>query len=854
MAHILPLRDAHDPALAGGKAASLSNLLAAGLPVPDGFVVTESAFMASRVGADARLPGRPAPAVVRDIDAALTALGTAGAPVAVRSSALDEDGPRCSFAGQFESFLCVPQDRVPQRVAEVWRSGFADRVLAYRLRMGAAASARAPAVLVQRMVAADAAGVAFGADPLEGTPDIAVVHAVPGLASGLVDGEAEGDSFRFDRRGRLLASQVADKVWAWRPGGDGPQRVALPPAAQRRAVLDESQARAVAELVRRCGRIAGRPQDIEWAYSGGRLWLLQSRPITTPAAAPARVVWDNSNIAESYAGVTTPLTFSYIRRNYAAAYRSLCRLAGIGEAQIAAHDELFGNMLGLLRGRVYYNLSSWYTLLALIPAFGLNKPLLDQMLGVRAQGGAAPAPRSPGGPARWVASARIALTILSHQLTLASRVRRFERRLEDALAAPDPPLAARDAAQLVAYQHDIDRQLLTRWDAPLVNDFFLMVFHGVLRRLVTRWLGAVPQGLDNRLLCNDGGIVSTEPARLIVEMAALAATDAAFVERLLGAAPGRPPAALPPDFGRLLREYLDRFGDRCHHELMLESRTLHDDPAPLLRAIGAAARRGPARAGEGPATRAQAERELAGALAGHPLRRWIFGWVLAHTRARLRGRESLRLARTRAYARTRGVLNELGRRLVAGGLLDAPEDIHWLEVDELFGFVEGTSTTTDLRHLAALRRTEFERFRAEPPPPERLETAGAVHLGLLPTAQDEAADPAVRELRQGQGCGSGRARGRVRIVTDPASACIGPGEILVAARTDPGWVMLFPLAAGLVVERGSLLSHAAIVAREMGLPAVVGLRGACRWLADGDEVEVDGTQGTVRRLAPQPAA
>ncbi len=850
MPYLLPLNEARDREQVGGKAASLCLLRAAGLPVPDGFVITREAFESSRHGSPAQLPLRPSAAVKRDIAAALAVLCPGGEPVAVRSSALDEDGPRSSFAGQFDSFLCVPTQDVARRVAEVWRSGFGDRVLAYRAGLGLTEPACAPAVLVQRMVNADAAGVAFSADPVAGSPDIALVQAVPGLALGLVNGDCDGDSLRIDRRGRVLAETVADKAWAWRAGADGAQRSALTAGDARAAVLRRHQARAVAALARRCEQINGRPQDIEWALERGRLWLLQSRAITAAVPIVDRVIWDNSNIAESYGGVTTPLTFSYIRRNYAHAYRALCRLAGVGEAQIAAHDDLFARMLGLLRGRVYYNLTSWYRLLALIPGFRFNRRLLDQMLGVRAQAGPAVLAQDQAVPRRLVDSLRIVCTIAGHHLTLAWRVRRFERRLNDALAPPRPPLAQRDAAQLVAYQHELDRRLLTRWDAPLVNDFFLMLFHGALRRMVQAWLGAAPAGLDNRLLCGEAGIVSVEPAQRIADMAGLVRADLGLVDQLCRAEASTALASLPQPFVARLHDYLAKFGDRCYHELKLESRTLHDDCSPLLRAIGAAARRPGKDLAPGAALRAVAEQEAAAALAGRPLRRMLFGWVVAHTRRLLRGREQLRLARTLAYARARAVFVELGRRLYADGVLAAADDVFWLEIDELFGFVEGTATSIDLHRLAALRRAEFERYRGEPAPPDRFETCGAVHLAPF------VAEPAVQaadgqtELRCGQGCGPGRARGRVRLVRDPNTARVVAGEILVAERTDPGWVMLFPLAAGLVVERGSLLSHAAIVAREMGLPAVVGLAGACTWLADGDEVEVDGVQGTVRRCSP----
>jgi pyruvate,water dikinase len=242
------------------------------------------------------------------------------------------------------------------------------------------------------------------------------------------------------------------------------------------------------------------------------------------------------------------------------------------------------------------------------------------------------------------------------------------------------------------------------------------------------------------------------------------------------------------------------------------------------------------------------------ALRGRPARRWVFRKVLAQARARVRDRENLRFERTRVFGRVRRIFLEQGKRFAALGLLDEARDIFYLEVHEALGVVEGTATSVNLRGLVAARRSEFEEYRDSPPPPDRFETRGMVHqwrqwaqtmtsLAASPSDADSAG-----EQRTGTGCYPGVVRGIVRVVRDPRGAELRAGEILVAERTDPGWVMLFPAAAGLLVERGSLLSHSAIVARELGIPAVVSIPGLTAWLVTGDLVEMDGRAGTARRL------
>lgn len=646
---------------------------------------------------------------------------------------------------------------------------------------------------------------------------------------------------------------------------EGIKSQAVPESAATQPALTDDQIRAVAALARRTGKHFGRPQDIEWAIEDGRLYLLQSRPITTLthlADPDGRLnLWDNSNIIESYSEVTTPLTFSFARYAYECVYRQFCRLMAVPQATLAAHDEVFRQMLGLVRGRVYYNLLSWYRILAMLPGFTINRRFMEQMMGVKE--GLPEELAAQFSQANWTDQIRDALhlavtaggLLLNHFL-LPHRIRQFYQRLNAALAQPRPPLEELRPDELAGYYHGLERQLLTRWDAPLINDFFAMIFYGVLRKLTTEWCGDQDGTLQNNLLCGEGGMISAEPARRVRELAHLAAAHPEFVGLLCDGSLAAILEAMPrlPEFQKNYAAYLEQFGDRCLEELKLESATLHDDPLLLLRAVGHLARSGkvgPAAeppSAAGPALRAQAEQQVAEALRGHRLHRLLFHWVLRHARARVRDRENLRFERTRVFGRVRRVFVELGRRLHALELLDEPRDIFYLEVNEVLGFVEGTTTTTNLKGLVALRKAEFAAWREAAPPAERFETRGLVHHGNT----FEKTQPTVRAIgghqRKGVGCCPGVVRGRARVVTDPRRAELRAGEILVAERTDPGWIMLFPSAAGLLVERGSLLSHSAIVAREMGIPAIVAIDGVTTWLKDGDMVELDGSTGIVRKI------
>ncbi len=844
MSALLTDRASATPAHWGGKGAALASLAEAGFPVPP-FVVLDATAVAGT--ADEDVVASEAEAVIAE------ALKRLGDPpfVAVRSSAVEEDGTQSAFAGQLESFLFVPPDEVAARVADVVRSAFAPRVRAYREARGIDGRVRAPAVVIQVMVEAETAGVAFSVDPVGGDREQAVVAAVRGLGSALVDGRAEAETIHVGRGGEVVRRESPPQGIADRVGPEG--GLIEVDVADTGPVLTDAQAKEVAALARRAAAQASRPQDIEWAFAEGHLWLLQSRPITalvSDEAIGGIRLWDNANIIESYAGVTTPLTYSFARRAYEAVYREFCRLLRVPEPRIEAESETFSQMIGLIRGRVYYNLGSWYRVLSLLPGYRLNAPLMEGMMGVREgiPDGLRPDPPSTGKARDALALTRSILGLVAAHWRLPRMRDAFLARVDRALGT-HPDLDDLGLDDLVAVYANLERELLRRWDAPLVNDFFAMIWFGLANRTADAWIGP---GALGGLLTGDGDVISAEPAHRVRALAEAAAGDSAWTDLLANGDRSEIEAALfaRPAVAEAVGAYLHRFGDRCLEELKLESPTLADDPMPLYRSVGAMAMR--LRTGDVPDAgdgrlRAEAERRADAALRGHPVRRLAFRWLLRHARARVRDRENLRFERTRVFGRARRIVVHMGRRLAEQGRLDDARDVFFLTVEELLGAARGTAVSHDLRALAAARRDEFARYRDEPPPPDRFTTRGAVLTSPL-TPPASALDPQGDDARHGLGCCAGVVEGPVRVVTDPRGVELAPGTVLVAERTDPGWILLFPACAGLVVERGSLLSHSAIVARELGIPAVVSVPGATAWLRDGDRVRLDGSMGLVERV------
>ena len=798
MSDIIPQDKAVQVGQVGGKAVALTRLAAYGFNPPAFFVISVQAFDQTHPCAG--------------LDAALRALGPG--PFAVRSSARAEDGAQHSHAGQFDTVLNVPAPEVWQAARQVWQSGFSDTVATYRaLKTGA--QAEGPAVIVQRMIAATAAGVAFSADPVTGQRGHVVLSAIAGLGDRLVSGEADGED------------------WTIGTTTTGP---ATP------TVLTQAQAEAVADLTCRAEAAFGTPQDIEWAFDAHGLHILQSRPITTPLQPLPRpdtqlTIFDNSNIVESYPGLVSPLTYSFAVHVYARVYRAFVALLGVPEATITANAAVFGNMLGRVDGRVYYNLVNWYRALALLPGFALNRAHMETMMGVAtpmpAEVTTTIGPPPATGLTRTVEYLRlikVAASLLWQAIRLSRTKARFYDRLNAALNSGFDPRTAGPTALAAEYRR-IESTLLDRWDAPLVNDFLCMIAFGASRNLMQRWLGPRGLTLHNAIMIGQGDIISAEPARRIAHIGQMVAKASLTGPLKLDALQHHPAIAAE------IQAYLTKFGDRCTEELKLESIALTDDPSSLLHAIAASI-------GRGTSGETTPQRPDYRTLFPNPLKRILAKALLNWTRARVRDRENLRFERTRIFGHTRRVFLGLGREFAARGLLFAPRDIFYLTTTEALGAVEGYGLSPDLRALAALRKAEDAASALRPDPPERMELRGPA-IAPVWTAQTTANDTATE--RTGTGCSAGQVRAKACIIRDPRTEALAQGDILVARHTDPGWIAVFCNASAIVVERGSLLSHSAIVARELGIPCVVGLKNATEWLRNGELITVDGATGRVER-------
>ena len=784
-----------DEKIVGGKAYNLDILTKNGIPVPKWFVVTstEESFE------------------VREDKL-----------YAVRSSAVGEDGSGNSFAGQMESFLYVKAEDIKARIQDVINSANSYRIRFYREQNGLSNEDIKVGVIVQEMINSDTSGVAFSSNPITGKRGEIVISSVFGLGEGLVSGELNADTYSVENG--KITKNIAEKPYKIvldEEKGFGTKQVENENSST--SSLTDKQIKEIAQEVKKIVEIYGKPQDIEWAYESGKLYILQARPITTleniPDKSEQEIIWDNSNIIESYSGVTTPLTFSFIKDVYTEVYKQFLLIMGVEHELIEENSEIF-QMLGLIEGRVYYNLLNWYRLLKLMPGYEINARFMESMMGVKQKLNQVPKVKQSK-KNKYLRLATLIKSLIVNLFNLPKDIEKFYEHINTTLSPyENGKLDGKTSNELVEIYFELESKLMKKWQAPLVNDFYAMIFYGLLKKSLSK---IDPNGtLQNDLLTGETGIISTEPIKRI-KLISNKICNGKNAEKDI-------------------EEFIQKFGNRCIGELKLETITYKQDPSLLKFIINSYVKQGIIDL-EKEQIREQEIRQNAEKIVKEQIKNPLFSFILKNARLRVKNRENLRFERTRLFGLVREIFLELGKNFAYENIIETQRDIFYLTKEEIFNYVRGTSVDVDLKTLIKNRKIEFQNFETKHPA-DRFSTYGTVYKANDYTSRET--KTAAKGDLSGIGACAGIVRAKVKIVKSVVQSEGLEGCIMVAERTDPGWVPLFPISKGILVERGSILSHSAIVAREMGIPAIVGINNLLSTLKDGDEVEMDGSAGTIR--------
>ncbi len=801
-----------DRPLVGEKAWNVSRLAGLGFEVPDGFVLPATL---RHVRGSSDLEGI--------VDRGLARLGASR--VAVRSSGTAEDLGGASFAGMYETVLDIEgRGAVLDAVRHCWAALESDRLVSYAGRLGLDPSRLELALLVQRMVPAEAAGVLLTVDPISGDEARMLVEAAPGLGDAVVSGTVTPDRYVLDRDGAVVSSE---------PAGGAP-------------VLSAGALASLVEVGRRIHRSFGRPQDIEFAFAGGRLHVLQSRPITALTFAERLGEWTTADFRDGgvSARVCTPFMWSLYRYVWGHAMPGYFRDLGLlapGEAELEWGRMFFG--------RPYWNVGAVKNCVARLPGFVERNFDEDLAIEVLYEG---PGRTTPTTAAR-IASALLVLLRLKR---LYREQLELDRRIVGEFDGLEAGYRARDPDTLPWGEQVARWRRLVREDFFRVETSYFRTIYNlsnakldsktVLDRLARRGVevnySTLVAALDDlrtleptRDLYRLAGIVHADPALR-------ARFEAATADELAGdLAAGRGTAG---SIWAEIAGFVDRHRYHSRTELDVTVPRWDEDPAFVLESLRSAIRgydpeRSPSRLAHAQRERYATELGRVESALGWFARR-SFARKLANVRGYTWWREEMRDRSTRTYYLIRRETLALARAMKVRGLLAEVDHVWFLPWEDVLALAEGGLAAPEARRRIDEAREYYESYAAYEAPGE---IGSRFRSGGAPLAAGDE--------WKGTAASPGRARGPARILTTiDHAARLAPGEILVAPFTDPGWTPLLGVAAAVGTETGGLLSHAAVISREYGIPAVLAVKGATRLLADGDDVEVDGTAGLVRRVRP----
>ncbi len=832
MKRVLSLSDseAAESEAAGGKGRNLAVMTAAGLPVPEGSVVTVAAYreFLARSGIGPRIESAlegldfSDRARLREAAEEIQAMfasaelpedlrremeASTEGPLAVRSSAMAEDMPEASFAGQQDSFLSVPAEEAADMAKRCWASYWNERAIAYRHDARVPHHEGGMAVVLQRMVDARCAGIMFTVDPVSGE-DRTVIEAVRGLGDGLAAGSVAPERYHIG--------------WDGAVSGDG-------------SVLSDDEAAGLAALGRRLEELLGGPQDVEWAIDGQGAWLLQSRPVTTVAEDDG-ILWTRAYGDEDWADATTPLFFSVMGP-------MLTEYVNHEGARIMGYREIEDSpLLRLHRSHIYFNTWVLEQAFSYYPRYARSQELLNYY----PEGERERISRSPSRTGRALMS-QLLVAVRDPDGMLSRTDGAYRRWAKDFMA-----LCSRfDRLELSAMGYEELRGAYRQVEEAAIGHYRLirygMVSHSIasnmmLRHLLRSWLDDASGSLYSKLMSGLPGNRTLETNIALSRLARKAAKDRhvayalrnndnrAFME-LMESDP------MLDRFRDHLDEFLFDYGHRGHTREILYPRWA-EDPGMVLDVLRVLMDSGSDLAAvekEREKERLEAERQVLGMVSGMKggaLKAFLFRKVLKLAQTYLLFRENQRFYLDHILFRQRLVLMEYGRRLHSEGFLDEKEDVFFLHLEELFSL-----PGEDMGRRIASRRRDFMRHRDTLPPK---------FLRGRAEFDDTVSEIEGGKRVQGSASSPGVFRGRARVVESVADlAAVEKGDVLVASNTDPGWTAVFHRLGGLVTETGGILSHGAVVSREYGIPAVTAVKSATRMIRDGQMLTVDGNEGVI---------
>lgn len=778
----------------GSKIENLTVMKRAGIPVPDFETFSFDELIDSKEKIEAALKeckgksvaekSRMLKEAVRESVIAYRDITLTGDLFSVRSSSCVEDSAENSFAGQFDTFLNVERSDIAEKITECVCSLYNENVLIYMEQAGLDISLLKMNVIVQRMVNADISGIVFTANP-QGILNETIIVAGRGLGENVVSDRIDTTSYYYS---------LTDDIYYY----DG-----------KESLLSDEKVHELIDMSKTiCGYI-GKYTDIEFAIENGELFILQARPITT-ISDEKPLLFDNSNIVESYPGLSLPLTVSFVEMVFAGVFKDTARRLLKNEKELKKRYNILENTVGTTNGRIYYNLNSWYSAIKFLPFSKKIIAVWQELVGVKYK-----EYDESENEIRPLVKASIYLNTFTELIrTPANMAKLNERFIEIKNYVYRRFKEEMTEKEILALFDKIQDQLLSCWGITLLNDTYAFIFTGLLKSRLKKKYENHEQ-IANSYISGISNIESMKPVKEMIKIA---------LEK---------DKMTSEDYRKRASGYIDVYGDRCLEELKLETETFRTNPELFDKKIAEFAEDKEKLA---PLLQEQ-KQENSFDIKHDPITKFLSKRCMLG----IGNREIQRLNRSRIYGMVREAVLRLGDIYAQKDYIDEKRDIFYLTFDEVRSLAD---TPCDMKQTVFERKKKYEMF-ALLPAYSRIVFSGKAfdknHRNINMTSVYSGKDELL-----GVPCSNGVVEGEAYIVTDVKKASNVKDKILITKMTDPGWVFLLAEAKGVVSEKGSLLSHTAIISRELGIPAVVGIDNLMTTVKNGDIIRLDGATGVVK--------
>jgi pyruvate,water dikinase len=764
--------------------------------------------------------------------------------VSVRSSANTEDSDNASFAGQYDTVLYVTKHKLEPSIKQCLASGWNYNSLKYTQVRGGKIAYPRMSVIIQKMITPVCSGVMFTRNP-NGNLNSLVITSGYGAGEGIVSGKVETDTYYVDRLNGNISQVIVVKNSKLSYDAKTSNKLVENEVAEldkSLPTLGHSEVKYLAEKGAKAENLWGKPLDFEFAIDEtGKIHFLQARPITTIEFERLKIL-DNTNISESYPGLTLPLSISFARNNYYQVFKGTAAAIGVKLSNSPEMENVLGNLIGNTAGRVYYRLDNWYRMMSLIIPGKKGIRNWENSVGLR-NGSVKLSKVSVLN--RINSFVKLTKLLLLHKKWSHNFFVSFNQIY---LQLTEFNLDKKSASEIFRFQNEISQRLYSNWYPTLVNDLIAFKSFGILKSIIHSLGFSENENIANDLLCGIDGVESEKPLLELLNLVDMVTANSELyslfksqspqaIFRTISEEPNNP-------FFAPFNNYLKVYGDRTTAELKLETDSLRSNPAFLIEMIKTRLDSGSSSVAikkNQHEIRTCAEEAVEKKFSKISIKKIYFKYILSLARDTIRNRENMRFCRTRAYGAVKEQFKEIGVKMHQYGVIENPNDIFYLSLEQVELYCN-ENIKENLFEYVRNQKEKYTEFENITPSDRIIYTSDNAPI----EKNNFNANPNNINELQGVGVSKGIVKAIALVVEVPNPSLDVRGKIVVTKITDPGWIFIMSQAAGLVSEKGSLLSHTAIVGRELGIPTIVGVENATSIISSGDTIYIDGALGFVQ--------